>query len=383
MKASVRSTEPSMRMRPSTSSGVTSTWHISTSTLSNVASSEMRSYQVSLLRFQDNLQCKSCKSSMRTSTSLVWSTSTGATLSTKPCNLQDRSDRNLRDRPLLQSKSTIIKKRYALRYLAGQERMCRISGMAQRITPQLLNLQSKDQDTHRVLKVALQTVACASRHRSTAGLHDEVQGRWHLLPSRSCLSQETTTSIETRRKAPTGSYSISLVATHNRGCSCTRMWSADVLAATAKDACHRWIQSSLRGHRQLCWQQHCPPCQKENRQSLWRAGSPSLEVKIGYQDAIDGDYSDFVEADGAHRHWSRCCLCIIAVWSGRLLISSQPMRHLSSRPVLKSRDRNESSAFHWMHRGLKRMQFGFDNVPRRSPMQSHSAHSMSSFFGTS
>ena len=34
--------------------------------------------------------------------------------------------------------------------------MCRVSGMAQRITPQLLNLRSRDQDMHRVLKVALQ-----------------------------------------------------------------------------------------------------------------------------------------------------------------------------------------------------------------------------------
>ena len=66
------------------------------------------------------------------------------------------SDKSLRGRLLLHSKNAIIKKKYALRYLAGQERVCRVSGRAQQITPQLLNLRSKDQDTHRILEVALQ-----------------------------------------------------------------------------------------------------------------------------------------------------------------------------------------------------------------------------------
>ena len=60
------------------------------------------------------------------------------------------------ERFIPQSKSTVIKNKHARRYLAGQERMCSMSGMAQRITPQLLNLRSRDQDTRRVLKVALQ-----------------------------------------------------------------------------------------------------------------------------------------------------------------------------------------------------------------------------------
>ena len=55
-----------------------------------------------------------------------------------------------------ESKSTIIKNKYAVRYLAGKEKMRRLSGMAQRITPQLLQLGQKGQDMHRVLKVALQ-----------------------------------------------------------------------------------------------------------------------------------------------------------------------------------------------------------------------------------
>ena len=65
-------------------------------------------------------------------------------------------DRYIRERFIPQSKSPIIKNEYALRYLAGQERMCRTSGMARRLTLQLLNLRSRDQATHRVFKVALQ-----------------------------------------------------------------------------------------------------------------------------------------------------------------------------------------------------------------------------------
>ena len=82
--------------------------------------------------------------------SLVLSTSTARV---KSLNLDDR----LRQERLIpHNKSTIIKNKYALQYLAGQERMCRMSGIAQRITPQLLNLRSRDQDMHRVFKAALQ-----------------------------------------------------------------------------------------------------------------------------------------------------------------------------------------------------------------------------------
>ena len=54
-----------------------------------------------------------------------------------------------------EAKSTIIKNKYAVFYLAGQEKMCRLSGLAH-ITPELLQLRQRDQDMHRVLKVALQ-----------------------------------------------------------------------------------------------------------------------------------------------------------------------------------------------------------------------------------
>ena len=56
-------------------------------------------------------------------------------------------ERYVRERYIPQSKSAIIKNKYVLRYLAGQERMCKMSSMAQLITPQLLSLRSRDQDT--------------------------------------------------------------------------------------------------------------------------------------------------------------------------------------------------------------------------------------------
>ena len=71
----------------------------------------------------------------------------------KPLSIDNRY---WRERTVPQSKSTIIKNKYAVRYLAGQEKMCRLSGMAQRITPQSLQLRQRDHDMHRVLKVALQ-----------------------------------------------------------------------------------------------------------------------------------------------------------------------------------------------------------------------------------
>ena len=54
----------------------------------------------------------------------------------KALNIDDRQHR---ERFTPQSKSTIIKNKYALRYLASQKRMYRMSGVAERITPQFLN----------------------------------------------------------------------------------------------------------------------------------------------------------------------------------------------------------------------------------------------------
>ena len=48
----------------------------------------------------------------------------------KPLSIESRY---WRERAIPESKSTIIKNKYAARYLAGQEKMCRLSGMAQRI----------------------------------------------------------------------------------------------------------------------------------------------------------------------------------------------------------------------------------------------------------
>ena len=70
-------------------------------------------------------------------------------------------DRYVREHYIPQSKST-VKNKYALRYLAEQERMCRMSGMAQRIAPQLLSLRSRDQDVHRVLRVSAAVIGMRS-----------------------------------------------------------------------------------------------------------------------------------------------------------------------------------------------------------------------------
>ena len=91
----------------------------------------------------------------------------------KPLSIDNRYQRQ---RTAPQSKSTIIKNKYAVRYLAGQEKMYRLSGMAQRITPQLLQLRQRDQDTHRVLKIALQPWPTLAGTKSLIefGLYDKV-----------------------------------------------------------------------------------------------------------------------------------------------------------------------------------------------------------------
>ena len=71
----------------------------------------------------------------------------------EPLTLENRYRRH---RSIPEAKSTIIKNKHAVRYLAGQEKMRKLSGMAQNLTPELLQLRQRDQDMHRVLKVALQ-----------------------------------------------------------------------------------------------------------------------------------------------------------------------------------------------------------------------------------
>ena len=91
----------------------------------------------------------------------------------KPLSIDNRYQR---ERTVPQSKSTILKNKYAFHYLAGQEKMWRLSGMAQRITPQLLQLRQRDQDTRRVLKIALQPWSTLAGMKSLIefGLKDEV-----------------------------------------------------------------------------------------------------------------------------------------------------------------------------------------------------------------
>ena len=125
----------------------------------------------------------------------------------KPLSIDNRYQREHR---VPQSKSTIIKNKYAIRYLAGQEKMCRLSGMAQRITPQLLQLRQRDLDTHRVLKVALQPWPTLAGMKSLidCGLHD-VLGKTYFRADNFCkvyllssegISTPTTPNYPTIRK---------------------------------------------------------------------------------------------------------------------------------------------------------------------------------------
>ena len=105
----------------------------------------------------------------------------------KPLSIDSRYYREHR---VPQSKSTIIKNKYAIRYLAGPGRprkMRRLSGMAQRITPQLLQLRKRDQDMHRVLKVALQPWPTLAGMKSLIdfGLHD-VLGETYFRANNFC-----------------------------------------------------------------------------------------------------------------------------------------------------------------------------------------------------
>ena len=102
----------------------------------------------------------------------------------------------IRERFIPQSKSTIIKNKCALRYLAGQKRMCKMSGMAQRITPQLLNLRSRHQDMHRVLKVALQPWLALVGMRSLIDYTTEYKvGATYFRADRFCRYQHETLRI--------------------------------------------------------------------------------------------------------------------------------------------------------------------------------------------
>ena len=78
------------------------------------------------------------------------------------------TDRWRRNVTMSYSKNAIVKKKSALRYVCGQERFCRASGLAQRITPAMLNLRAKGGDMHRVLKGAMTTWAAHANGRALA-----------------------------------------------------------------------------------------------------------------------------------------------------------------------------------------------------------------------
>ena len=175
-----------VRTTRSTSSGATSTWPTMTSTLRSTAWCGM----LSLMRWQMPQESHPrfpgsnvlFRSSMRTLTWSGWSTSIGIT-SEQATSASSSTTWGTAQFP--EAKSSIIKNKYAIRYLAGQEKMCRLSGMAQRITPELLQLRQRDQDMHRVLKVALQPWPTLAGVKALIefGIH-----HWAIPPVRLALS---------------------------------------------------------------------------------------------------------------------------------------------------------------------------------------------------
>ena len=69
---------------------------------------------------------------------------------------------------LAASRVPIVKKKYAFCCLCGQERLCRISGLALRITPAMLNLRARDDNMLQLLKVTFTTWAAHARGRALA-----------------------------------------------------------------------------------------------------------------------------------------------------------------------------------------------------------------------
>ena len=214
----------------------------------------------------------------------------------KPLSLDDRC---LRERPIPQSKSTIIKKRYAIRYLAGQERMCRVSGMAQRITPELLNLRSRDQDMHRVLKVALQPrpILVGMKSLIDYGLRNEVgetyfRAEWFCkynhgsLEDRKAIRQRAVDRASSNSDGPVVSVLEHEQHLYVRPSPTTKAQINADLVTGSSSSLSRSSLSTLPS---------------EERGVTLRSRFSVMGSDAGYSGTIDGDDSDFGEAYGIYR----------------------------------------------------------------------------------
>ena len=149
----------------------------------------------------------------------------------KSLNLDDRLRR---ERFISQSKSSIIKNKHALQYLAGQERKCRFSGMDQPISPQLLNLKEKDYGHAPCAQDRPATVANTCGYEVIDRLHHQVQGWWDLLPSRLVLQAQPWLSA--RQACP--QTACSGQTSHNQWWadpSCAWAWAFCVQALSTKN----------------------------------------------------------------------------------------------------------------------------------------------------
>ena len=90
-------------------------------------------------------------------------------------------------------KRTILRKKLALRWFRGQERISHVSGLPHCITPGLLSLRARDTDLRRILKVALilfsqlsgrrfGAVPCIRRSWRLVLLDSVVSGKKRLTP---------------------------------------------------------------------------------------------------------------------------------------------------------------------------------------------------------
>ena len=207
--------------------------------------------------------------------------------------------RYYREHRVPQSKSTVAKDKYAIRYLAGQEKMCRLSGMAQRIAPQSLRLRQRDQDMHRVLKVALQPWPTLAGMKSLIdfGIKNEL-GETYFRADNFCKVPHD--NVEYRRNV--SQQALDRAESHGDGPTVPVMEMDRVF----------YQRPTQRTVAQLNYGLVSGSSSSLSRSSLdtlpASTGGVTLRSRIsvmgsetGYSETIDGDHSDFGEAYGVCR----------------------------------------------------------------------------------
>ena len=231
-----------------------------------------------------------------------------------------------------QSKSTLINHKYALRYLAGQERMCRMSGVAQRITPQLLNLRSKDQDMHRVLKVALQPWPTLVGVKALIGFTTKYTvSETYFRSDHFCLCDHD--NVETRRNyrqhaldRARDSIDQQVVPVHECEPSMYQRPQPRTLAQLDPDL--------IAGSSGSLSRSSLSTLPSDDKAVTLRSRFSVTGSEAEYPDTIDGDHSDFNE-------W--VIRCLIAISLERLFSSLQP--HIAQDLISKSARQRRAASF--------------------------------------